>query len=114
MDAFIGEIRGFGGVTAPRGWLLCDGQLLNIAENDALFGVIGNAFGGDGTSTFALPDLRGRIPAHRNHGEPLGVARDVAFTDLGWDDPCGGASPGAPLQVVSYIICAVGEFPQGQ
>lgn len=61
---FIGEIRMFGGNFAPAGWAFCDGQLLPIAENDTLFALIGTTYGGDGESTFGLPDLRGRIPIH--------------------------------------------------
>lgn len=57
----VGEIRGFAGSTAPSGWLLCQGQMLNAADHPALFAVIGNAYGGDGTTTFALPDSRGRV-----------------------------------------------------
>jgi microcystin-dependent protein len=63
-DYFIGEIRIFGGNFAPAGWAFCDGSLLAIAENDTLFTLIGTTYGGDGESTFALPDLRGRGPVH--------------------------------------------------
>jgi microcystin-dependent protein len=62
---YIGEIRMFGGNFAPAGWMFCEGQLLPIAENDALFVLIGTTYGGDGQNTFALPDLRGRIPVHQ-------------------------------------------------
>jgi len=62
---FIGEIRMFGGSFAPAGWAFCDGQLMPISENDALFNLIGTTYGGDGQSTFALPDLRGRLPIHQ-------------------------------------------------
>ena len=65
---FIGEIRMFAGNFAPAGWAFCDGQLLPIAENDALFVLIGTTYGGDGQETFALPDLRGRIPVHNGQG----------------------------------------------
>lgn len=66
---YIGEIRLFAGTFPPAGWAFCDGQLLPIAENDALFTLIGTTYGGDGESTFALPDLRSRVPIHRgpNH-----------------------------------------------
>jgi microcystin-dependent protein len=69
---FVGEIRMFGGNFAPLGWMFCDGALLSIAENDVLFNLIGTTFGGDGQSTFALPDLRGRVPIHQNASHPLG------------------------------------------
>jgi len=65
---YIGEIRMFGGNFAPAGWSFCHGQLLPIAENEALFFLIGTTYGGDGESTFALPDLRGRIPIHQGNG----------------------------------------------
>lgn len=65
---FIGEVRMFAGNFAPNGWALCDGQLLPISENEALFNLIGTTFGGDGQSTFALPDLRGRLPVHQGIG----------------------------------------------
>jgi microcystin-dependent protein len=70
-NPFVGEIRMFGGNFAPLGWAFCDGQLLAIAENDALFALIGTTYGGDGQSTFALPDLRGRIPLHQGQGSSL-------------------------------------------
>lgn len=62
MDPYLGEIRLFGGNFAPYGWARCDGQLLPISENDALYTLIGTTYGGDGESTFAVPDLRGRWP----------------------------------------------------
>lgn len=62
---FVGEIRMFAGNFAPAGWMFCDGQLLPIADNDTLFALIGTTYGGDGQTTFALPDLRGRIPVHQ-------------------------------------------------
>ncbi len=65
----------FGGNFAPRGWALCDGQLLPIAQNTALFSIIGTIYGGDGRSTFALPDLRGRVPIHPGTGPGLSPYR---------------------------------------
>jgi microcystin-dependent protein len=65
---YVGEIRMFAGDFAPVGWALCDGQLLPIAENETLFALIGTTYGGDGQSTFALPDLRGRAPVHMGTG----------------------------------------------
>ena len=69
---FVGEIRMFGGNFPPVGWAFCDGQLLSIAQNDVLFALIGTTYGGDGQSTFALPDLRGRIPVHTGQGAAWG------------------------------------------
>ena len=65
---YIGEIRMFGGNFAPAGWMFCEGQLLPISENETLFQLIGTTYGGDGQSTFALPDLRGRLPIHQGNG----------------------------------------------
>ena len=62
---YVGEIRMFAGNFAPAGWQFCDGSLLPISENETLFNLIGTTYGGDGQSTFALPDLRGRIPIHQ-------------------------------------------------
>jgi microcystin-dependent protein len=68
---YVGEIRMFGGNFAPAGWMFCDGQLLPISENDTLFVLIGTTYGGDGQATFALPDLRGRLPVHMGQGSGL-------------------------------------------
>lgn len=65
---FVGEIRMFAGNFNPNGWMFCEGQLLPISENEVLFQLIGTTYGGDGESTFALPDLRGRIPLHFGTG----------------------------------------------
>lgn len=65
---YVGEIRMFGGNFAPSGWLFCEGQILPISEYETLFALIGTTYGGDGQSTFALPDLRGRIPIHQGNG----------------------------------------------
>jgi microcystin-dependent protein len=69
--AMLGEIRMFAGNFAPRGWALCNGALLPISQNDALFALIGTTYGGDGQTTFGLPDLRGRAPLHVGQGQGL-------------------------------------------
>ncbi len=69
---FVGQITGFAGNFAPRAWSLCDGQLLSVSQNDALFSLLGTIYGGDGRTTFALPDLRGRVPIHKGNGPGLG------------------------------------------
>ncbi len=71
---FIGEIRMFGGNFAPVGWAFCDGALMAIAQNDALFNLIGTTYGGDGQTTFALPNLQSRVPVHVGPGFALGQA----------------------------------------
>ncbi|MDO3410553.1 tail fiber protein [Saccharibacillus sp. CPCC 101409] len=73
-DPYMGEIRIFAGKFAPRGWALCQGQLLAIRDNTALFALLGTAYGGDGVQTFGLPDLRGRVPIHSSASFPRGAA----------------------------------------
>ena len=70
-DPFIGEIRMFAGPFAPRSWAFCDGQLLTIAQNQELFSLFGTTYGGDGVNTFAVPDMRGRVPMHFGSGPGL-------------------------------------------
>ena len=80
---YVGEIRIFAGNFAPAGWMFCDGQLLPISENETLFQLIGTTYGGDGQSTFALPDLRGRLPLHQGNGFVLaetGGAEEITLT----------------------------------
>ena len=71
MEPFIGQIQAFGFNFAPRGWALCDGQLLPINQYQALFSLLGTTYGGDGRTTFGLPDLRGRVPIHSGNGPGL-------------------------------------------
>ena len=81
---YVGEIRMFAGNFAPAGWMFCEGQLLPISENETLFQLIGTTYGGDGESTFALPDLRGRIPIHQGNGFILaetGGAEEITLTN---------------------------------
>ncbi len=76
MDPFIGEVKLFAGIFAPRGWAFCDGQLLPVAQNSALFAILGTTYGGDGRTTFALPDLRGRVALGPRHGAGLSDYRE--------------------------------------
>ena len=71
-EPFLSEIRVFSFGFAPRGWALCNGQLLPINQNQALFSLLGTTYGGDGRVNFALPDLRGRVPIHTGNGHTLG------------------------------------------
>jgi microcystin-dependent protein len=75
MEGTIGEIRGFAGNFAPRSWAFCQGQLLAISQNQALFSILGTTYGGDGRTTFALPDLRGRTPISEGRGPGLSYRR---------------------------------------
>src|SRR6187399_949499 len=80
---YVGELRMFAGSFAPAGWMFCAGQLLPISEYETLFNLIGTTYGGDGQSTFALPDLRGRIPLHQGNGLILaetGGAEEITLT----------------------------------
>lgn len=80
---YVGEIRMFAGNFAPAGWMFCEGQLLPISEYETLYNLIGTTYGGDGQSTFALPDLRGRVPIHMGNGFTLaetGGVEDVTLT----------------------------------
>jgi microcystin-dependent protein len=82
-QSYVGEIRMFAGNFAPAGWMFCEGQLLPIVDYETLFNLIGTTYGGDGQSTFALPDLRGRLPLHFNNGFTLaetGGAEEVTLT----------------------------------
>lgn len=80
---YVGEVRMFAGNFAPAGWMFCEGQLVPISENETLFNLIGTTYGGDGESTFALPDLRGRLPLHQGNGFILaetGGAEEITLT----------------------------------
>ncbi|HEV2773682.1 MAG TPA: tail fiber protein [Thermoleophilaceae bacterium] len=80
---YVGEIRMFAGNFAPAGWIFCEGQLLPISENEALFQLIGTTYGGDGEETFGIPDLRGRLPIHQGSGFVLaenGGAEEITLT----------------------------------
>ncbi|MFJ7408880.1 MULTISPECIES: phage tail protein [unclassified Lysinibacillus] len=81
-DAYLGEIRMFSGKYAPRDWELCNGQLLSVNEYQALFSLIGNKYGGDGVTNFALPDLRGRIPIHKSPEYPIASKGGVETVTL--------------------------------
>ena len=103
---YVGEIRMFAGNFAPAGWMFCEGQLLPISENETLFTLIGTKYGGDGQSTFALPDLRGRLPLHQGNGfilAGMGGAEEITLTVnqipahshpfLATNNPGGSANP---------------------
>jgi len=79
---YVGEIRMFAGNFAPAGWMFCEGQLLPISEYETLFNLIGTTYGGDGQSTFALPDLRGRLPIHQGNGFTLAETGGVETVTL--------------------------------
>ena len=74
-EPYVGEIKMFAGNFAPRGYAFCDGQLLAVSQNDALFSLLGTIYGGDGRTTFGLPDMRGRLPLHQGYGAGLSDRR---------------------------------------
>lgn len=79
---YVGELRLFAGNFEPAGWMYCDGRLLPISENEVLFQLIGTTYGGDGQSTFGLPDLRGRVPLHQGNGRTLAESFGVEQVTL--------------------------------
>ncbi|HEX5056964.1 MAG TPA: tail fiber protein [Gammaproteobacteria bacterium] len=81
-DPFIGEIRLLSFSYPPKNWAPCSGQLLSIAQNQALFSLLGTTFGGDGITTFGLPDLRGRVPRHPDNSNPQGAKAGVENVTL--------------------------------
>ena len=89
MDPFVGEIRMFAGNYAPVGWSFCFGQLLNIADNQALYALIGNRFGGDGITNFGLPDLRGRWSMPNTSGSDLNSQWFMGFPGQSVCGRCG-------------------------
>jgi len=109
-EPILGEMKFFAGNFAPRGWEFCDGQLLAVAQNDALFTLLGTIYGGDGRTTFALPDMRGRTPMHAGYAPGMDEAR------LGWKrggaslEQGTGAGPEATI-AVTCIIAVVGTYP---
>ncbi|HBN74310.1 MAG TPA: phage tail protein [Planctomycetaceae bacterium] len=129
----MGEIRMFAGNYAPRGWQLCEGQMLNISQNSALFSILGTTYGGDGRTTFALPDLRGRAPLQpgvppglqplrlgEKGGSPISNLRKVpsqaAPVEKGQEgiqvpDVSSGVEVRPPYIGINYIIAIQGIYP---
>ncbi|MDP2310212.1 MAG: tail fiber protein [Pseudomonadota bacterium] len=106
MEPFLGQLMLVGFNFAPRGWAFCNGQLLSIAQNTALFSLLGTTYGGDGITTFALPDLRGRTPLH--FGQGPGLSNYVQ----GEASSAGAAGAEAqPFLVLNWIIALEGIFP---
>lgn len=101
MNQTVGEIRMFAGDFAPSGWAFCDGYLLPISEYEALFTIIGTTYGGDGQTTFALPDLRGRAPVHQGAGLVLG--QQAA--------PSAGDQQSPAYLGINFIIALEGVYP---
>lgn len=101
MDPFLGEIRRFSSSTLPAGWLACDGQMLSISEYTVLHAVLTNTYGGDGITTFALPNLQGRTPVGETSSQMMGQSG-------------GGSGASQAYVTVVYAIATTGEFPVKQ
>jgi len=113
-STFIGQIANFAGGFVPAGWTLAAGQLLSIAQNEALFSILGTTYGGDGITTFALPNLQGRVAVGANASHPLGTVFGEASTALTTGElPPGGApvTNDQPSVSVEYLIATSGIFP---
>ena len=128
-DCLLGEIRMFAGNFAPIGYLPADGRLVSIAEQTALFSVLGTTYGGDGRTNFALPDLRGRVPIGAGQGPglnavPLGLGSGSEWTQprAGQAAAGNGATVGLPVPIstmqpstaINYMICVNGNYPSRQ
>lgn len=106
MDPYIAEIRMFAGNFAPQGWAFCNGQVLSIAQNTALFSLLGTTYGGDGRTTFALPDLQGRMPIQPGQGPGL---PNYDLGESGEGDAVQADNSG--YLAVTYIIALQGIYP---
>jgi microcystin-dependent protein len=122
MEGTIGEVRLFGGTFGPRAWALCSGQIMSIAENTALFSLIGTTYGGDGQTTFALPDLRSRVPIHPGTGPGLstyqlgqvGGSESITLTANAVSNHSHSLTGTAGIQISSvdgHVPIAVNNFP---
>lgn len=113
MEGYIGQVILFAGNFAPRGWAFCEGQQLAISNNTSLFAIIGTLYGGDGRSTFFLPDLRGRVPVGAGAG-PGRTSYQIGATGGAAAVSPAADQPGVVVQPVlgmHYIICTEGIFP---
>jgi microcystin-dependent protein len=125
MDPFLGEIRIFPGNFAPKGWALCNGQVMPVSQNTALFSLLGFTYGGNGQTTFALPDLGGRVPIHAGQGPGLSsrslgqtggqVSVTVALTQMAGHSHTAQASSNAGTQSTpAGNVWAAGVGRRGQ
>ena len=114
-EPYIGEIRMFGGSFAPAGWAFCNGALMPISENDALFTLIGTTYGGDGQETFALPDLQGRVPIHAGQGP--GISQNYQLGEKGGVESVTLTTQQIPVHTHAFMAstaAANGNSPQNQ
>ncbi len=113
LEGIIAEIRMFGGNFAPRNWSFCDGSILPIASHQALFSILGTTYGGDGRTTFALPDMRGRAAMHEGQGPGLPYRRigETGGNEQADDGSGKDTVRTTPYLCVNYIICLEGIYP---
>lgn len=126
QDCFLGEIKMFAGNFAPRDYMFAHGQQLQISQYQALFSIMGTTYGGDGRSTFALPDLRGRVAVGAGQGQGLNNMPLGLMTGYEWTEPRpgqaaagSGATVATPVQItnmqpstaINHIVCVNGMFP---
>jgi microcystin-dependent protein len=104
MQPYTGEIRMFAGNFAPVGWEHCDGRLLPISEYETLFNLIGTTYGGDGESTFALPDLQGRVPIHQGQGP--GLSQSYTLAEMGGAESVTLTTQQMPSHTHPYTVSA--------
>lgn len=114
QESFLGEIKMFAGTFAPRGWAFCEGQTLPINSNTALFSLLGTTYGGDGRTTFNLPDLRGRAPVHpgtiNSESNTPRVGTALNGTKVIKGDDSSELTTQSTLRI-NYIICLSGMYP---
>jgi microcystin-dependent protein len=103
-NPFIGEIRMFAGSFAPAGWAMCDGQLMPISENDAMFVLLGTTYGGDGQETFALPNLQGRVPIHAGQGP--GISQNYQLAETGGTESVTLSTSQIPIHTHTMLASA--------
>ena len=114
-EPFLAEIRILGFNFAPRGWAFCDGQILPINQNQSLYSLLGTTFGGDGRTSFAVPDLRGRTPVHVGDGYPLGQKGggetiSLSVAEIPAHNHAAQAASGADIDEASGELPGQGEF----
>ncbi len=107
-DCNLGEVTLFAGSYAPSGWMLAQGQLLSIGDNMALYSLLGNTYGGDGRSNFALPDLRGRAPIGAGQSTTLG---NVPLGQQGMPTKGGDQASLPSYLALNFVICVSGNYP---
>ena len=109
QDAMLGEVRLFAGNFAPRGWAFCEGQILKISDHSALFSLLGTTYGGDARTTFALPDLRSKVPVGAKEWRDIGKSANKMSTKS--DSNGSDADQDIGVVRMNYIIALVGIYP---